>query len=52
MNVKKLVTWLVVSAVIVILLKTPEHAARFVSYAGHGLGDAASALASFVGSLG
>lgn len=51
MNLKKVVTWLVVAFVLFYLIQNPERSAQFVRSAGHALGDAASSLATFVGSL-
>jgi hypothetical protein len=48
---KKILTWLVVAFVVFYIIQAPEPAAQLVRSAGHALGDAASALASFVGSL-
>jgi large-conductance mechanosensitive channel len=50
-NLKKLVTWLVVAFVIFYVIRAPEESAELVRSAGVALGNAASSLASFVGSL-
>jgi hypothetical protein len=50
-NLKKVVTWVVVAFVIFYVLQAPERSADVVKGAGHALGDAASSLAAFVGSL-
>ena len=51
MNLKKVVTWLVVAFVVFYVIQAPEQSARLVRSAGQALGDAASSLAQFVGSL-
>ena len=51
MNAKKVVTWLVVAFIVFYVIQAPEASARFVRSAGQALGDAASSLAEFVGSL-
>ncbi len=51
MNLKKVVTWLVVAFVIFYVIQAPEASAQIVRNAGNALGDAASSLAAFVGSL-
>jgi hypothetical protein len=50
-NLKKVVTWVVVAFVIFYIIQAPERSADVVKSAGHALGDAASSLAAFVGSL-
>jgi hypothetical protein len=50
-TVKKVLTWLALAFVIFYVIKAPETSAGFVRSAGHALGDAASSLAAFVGSL-
>jgi hypothetical protein len=50
-NLKKVVTWLVVAFVVFYIIQAPEASAQIVRNAGHALGDAASSLAAFVGSL-
>jgi large-conductance mechanosensitive channel len=50
-NLKKVITWLVVAFVIFYVIQAPERSAQLVRNAGHALGDAASSLAAFVGSL-
>ncbi|MCW2582412.1 MAG: uncharacterized protein JWQ53_1202 [Klenkia sp.] len=51
MNLKKVLTWLVVAFVLFYVIQQPEDSADIVRNAGTALGDAASSLASFVGSL-
>ena len=50
-NLKKVLTWLVVAFVLFYVIQAPESSATLVRNAGETLGDAASALATFVGSL-
>ncbi|HLM07954.1 MAG TPA: hypothetical protein VK402_22490 [Blastococcus sp.] len=50
-NLKKVVAWLVVAFVVFYVIQAPEASAQLVRNAGHALGDAASSLAAFVGSL-
>ena len=45
MNLKKVVTWLVVAFVIFYVIQAPEQSAAMVRNAGQALGDAASSLA-------
>lgn len=51
MNLKKVVTWLIVAFVVFYVIQAPEASAQIVRNAGHALGNAASSLASFVKSL-
>ena len=51
MNLKKILTWLVVAFVVFYVIQAPESSAQLVRNAGQALGDAASSLAAFVGSL-
>ena len=51
MNLKKVITWLVVAFIVFYIVQAPESSAQLVRNAGHALGDAASSLATFVGSL-
>ncbi len=51
MNLKKVLTWLVVAFVVFYVIQAPESSAQLVRNAGHALGDAASSLARFVGNL-
>ena len=51
MNLKKVVTWLVVAFVVWFVIQAPEQSAQMVKNAGEALGNAASSLAEFVGSL-
>ncbi|GAB3363739.1 hypothetical protein GCM10027300_38260 [Modestobacter lapidis] len=48
---KKVLTWLVIAFVVFYVIKAPESSAEIVRSAGEALGDAASSLAAFVGSL-
>ena len=50
-NLKKVVTWLVVAFVVWFVIQAPEQSAQLVRNAGNALGDAASSLANFVKSL-
>ena len=50
-NLKKVITWLVVAFVVFYVIQAPESSAQLVRNAGSALGDAASSLAAFVGSL-
>ena len=51
MSVKKVLTWLVIAFALFYVIQAPEASAQIVRNAGHALGDAASSLAAFVGSL-
>ena len=51
MNLKKVLTWLVVAFVLFYVIQQPEASASLVRTAGEKLGAAASALSTFVGSL-
>ena len=51
MNLKKVVTWLIVAFVVFYVIQAPEASAQLVRNAGQALGDAASSLAAFVGSV-
>ena len=51
MNLKKVVAWLIVAFVVFYVIQAPEQSAQLVKNAGEALGDAASSLAAFVGSL-
>lgn len=50
-SLKKIIIWLVVAFVVFYVIKFPQSSADFVKSAGEALGNAASSLASFVGSL-
>jgi hypothetical protein len=50
-NLKKIVTWLIVAFIVFYVIQAPEASAQIVRNAGHALGKAASSLAAFVGSL-
>ncbi len=51
MNLKKVLTWLVVAFVVFYVIQAPESSAQLVRNAGEALGDAAQSLANFVASL-
>ncbi len=51
LSLKKVVTGLVVAFVVVYIIQAPEQSAALVRSAGQALGDAASSLSRFVGSL-
>ncbi|MCW2537050.1 MAG: hypothetical protein JWQ26_2749 [Modestobacter sp.] len=48
---KKVLTWLAIAFVVFYVIKAPESSADIIRTAGQALGDAASSLAAFVGSL-
>jgi hypothetical protein len=50
-SLKKVLTWLAVAFVVFYVIQRPEDAAGIVRSAGAALGDAASSLSAFVGSL-
>jgi hypothetical protein len=50
-NLKKILTWLVVAFVVFYVIQAPDSSAEFVREAGQALGDAASSLATFMGNL-
>jgi hypothetical protein len=50
-SLKKVVAWLVVAFVLFYVIQAPEQSAEMVRNAGEAIGDAASSLAAFVGSL-
>jgi hypothetical protein len=50
-TLKKVVAWLVVAFVIFYVIQAPEQSAQIVKNAGQALGDAASSLSAFIGSL-
>lgn len=50
-NLKKVLTWLVVAFVVWYVIQDPEGSAEMVRNAGNALGDAATSLSEFVGSL-
>jgi hypothetical protein len=50
-SLKKVVAWLVVTFILFYVIQAPEQSAQMVRNAGEALGDAASSLAAFVGSL-
>ena len=51
MNLKKVVTWLVIAFVVWYVIQAPEQSAQIVKNAGEALGNAATSFANFVGSL-
>ncbi|WP_198597984.1 hypothetical protein [Blastococcus atacamensis] len=51
MNLKKVLTWVVVAFVLFYVIQQPEASAALVRNAGEALGSAASSLSEFVGSL-
>ena len=51
LNLKKVVAWVIVAFVVFYVIRAPDQSAQLVRNAGHALGDAASSLATFVGSL-
>ncbi|MGY1641309.1 hypothetical protein ACI782_09280 [Geodermatophilus sp. SYSU D00703] len=51
MSLKKVLTWLVVAFILFYVIQAPESSAEFVRTVGQFLGEAASSLADFVGSL-
>lgn len=50
-NLKKVITWLVVAFAVFYVIRSPDDSARIVRNAGHALGGVASSLAAFVGSV-
>jgi len=50
-SLKKVVIWLVVAFVVFYVIRYPQTSADFVKNVGQALGNAASSLADFVGSL-
>jgi large-conductance mechanosensitive channel len=50
-TLKKVITWLIVAFVVFYVIRDPDRSAEVVKSAGHALGNAASSLAAFVGSL-
>jgi large-conductance mechanosensitive channel len=50
-SLKKVVAWLVVAFALFYVIQAPEQSAEMVRNAGEAIGDAASSLAAFVGSL-
>ncbi len=51
MNLKKVLTWIVVAFVVWYVIQDPEGSAQMVRNAGNALGDAATSLSDFVGEL-
>jgi hypothetical protein len=51
MNLKKVLTWLVIAFVLFYVIQAPEASAELVRSAGQALGNAAESFAAFVGSL-
>jgi hypothetical protein len=50
-NLKKVISWLVVAFAVWYVIQNPEGSADIVRNAGTALGDAATSLSEFVGSL-
>jgi large-conductance mechanosensitive channel len=50
-NLKKVITWLVVAFVVFYVIQAPESSAQFVRNAANAVGDAATSLAQFVSNL-
>jgi large-conductance mechanosensitive channel len=50
-NLKKVLTWVIVAFVVFYVIQAPEKSADIVKSAGQTLGDAASSLGDFVSSL-
>jgi hypothetical protein len=50
-TLKKVLTWLVIAFVVWYVIQDPEGSAELVRSAGTALGDAATSLSEFVGSL-
>jgi large-conductance mechanosensitive channel len=50
-NLKKVITWLILAFVVFYVIREPDQSAEIVKSAGRALGNAASSLAAFVGSL-
>ncbi len=48
---KKIIAWLIVAFVVFYVIQAPESSAQLVRRAGHALGQAATSLSTFVGSL-
>ena len=51
MNLKKVITWLVIAFAVWYVIQNPRGSADIVRNAGTALGDAATSLSEFVGSL-
>ncbi len=51
MNLKKVITWLVVAFVLFYVIQQPDASADLVRSAGVALGTAATSLSQFVGGL-
>ena len=51
MNLKKVLTWVVVAFALFYVIQEPEASAALVRDAGEALGSAASSLSEFVGNL-
>jgi large-conductance mechanosensitive channel len=50
-NLKKVLTWVVIAFVVFYVIQAPEKSADIVKSAGQTLGDAAASLGDFVSSL-
>jgi ABC-type uncharacterized transport system permease subunit len=48
---KKVIGWLAIAFVLFYVIRFPENSAAFVHSVGNALGNAASSLATFIGSL-
>ncbi len=48
---KKVLAWLAIAFALFYVIQAPEQSAEIVRNAGHALGDAATSLSAFVGSL-
>jgi hypothetical protein len=51
-NLKTVLAWLIVALVVFYVIQAPEQSAQIVKNVGTALGNAASSLSQFVGSLG
>ena len=51
MNLKKVLTWVIVAFVVFYVIQAPEKSADIVKSAGQTLGEAANSLGDFVSSL-
>ena len=51
MNLKKVLTWVIIAFLVFYVIQAPEKSAEIVKSAGETLGDAASSLGEFLSSL-
>ncbi|SEO71722.1 hypothetical protein [Trujillonella endophytica] len=51
MNLKKILTWVIVAFLVFYVIQAPERSAEIVKSAGETLGDAAASIADFFESL-